>query len=79
MISELMCLSCGSYFPIPRPLHQLREENHIKTIWCPHCKEETQHVEKLKDRIDLRNPRSALDKEEFIDEDTDWESLFGLK
>lgn len=39
-ISELVCTQCNNKFPIPRRCSSRREKNHIKTIWCPYCKQD---------------------------------------
>ena len=36
-ISNLICPSCGSSFPIPRLRSNARERGHIKDIYCPFC------------------------------------------
>lgn len=37
--SNLKCTDCNCIFPIPRFKNSLRERNHIKTLWCPYCKD----------------------------------------
>jgi uncharacterized protein YbaR (Trm112 family) len=37
--SNLKCTECNYIFPIPRFKNSLRERNHIKTLWCPYCKD----------------------------------------
>ena len=78
MLSELMCLTCGNFFPIQRKLHKLKEENHQKKLWCYQCKERTNHVEKIKASIELRTGVSAGNKDAFIDTEDDWASIFGV-
>lgn len=46
VIRELFCTQCGSVFPIPRRKARLRENNHIKHIWCYKCKRVTAHTER---------------------------------
>ena len=37
-ISYLRCGNCGNIMPIPRRKNRLREKNHIKTMYCYHCR-----------------------------------------
>lgn len=37
-ISKLVCPECKNIFPIPRMINSNREKGHIKTMWCPFCK-----------------------------------------
>ena len=37
-ISNFVCPECGSLFPLPRAKSMRREKNHIKDLWCPHCR-----------------------------------------
>ena len=41
----LKCSCCGSIIPIQRKLGKMKKKGHIKTIYCPKCKAETQHIE----------------------------------
>ena len=43
--TSLICPECGNVFPIMRKRSELREQFHIKTIYCPFCKELTDHIE----------------------------------
>lgn len=45
-ISSLICPCCKNIFPIPRIKGKYREKGHVKTIWCPFCKEERNMKEK---------------------------------
>lgn len=40
VISNLKCCNCGKINPIPRKRGQLRENKHIKHMYCPFCKSE---------------------------------------
>lgn len=42
-ISDFQCIRCGAIIPLPRL--RMREYEHIKDIWCVHCKKRTKHVE----------------------------------
>lgn len=44
-ISYCICPNCKGKFPIPRKGGATREKKHIKTIWCPFCKEKTDMME----------------------------------
>ncbi len=71
---------CGGLFPLSRKSHKLKGENHIKKLWCINCKERTKHVEKLRDKTDLRlYPVSAYSKDAIENDDVDWEKIFNLK
>ena len=37
VISTLICPDCGMEIPIPRNHGRLRDENHIKDLYCPKC------------------------------------------
>ena len=43
-ISDFYCKKCGFVIPLPRSRKQ-REKGHVKDVWCPHCKDVTQHDE----------------------------------
>lgn len=43
----MKCTRCGGNFPIRRKLGRLRKRNHIKTMYCPWCKQVTQHKERF--------------------------------
>lgn len=45
-IQQLLCLECGNRVPITRN-HNKREENHIKTMYCPYCKKNTNFIENI--------------------------------
>lgn len=45
-ISKLICPCCKNIFPIPRIKGKHREKGHIKTVWCPYCKENRNMEEK---------------------------------
>ena len=38
-ISNLKCTKCGNKISIPRKRSNLREDGHIKHMYCPFCKE----------------------------------------
>ena len=50
-ISNLLCPCCKNKFPIPRVKGKYREKGHIKTVWCPFCKEEKNMEEKRENDI----------------------------
>jgi len=78
-ITELMCIFCGGIFPISRKASRLKSENHIKHLWCISCKKETEHVEKLRKKSEVRRYRGANSKDVFGDDDaTDWDKIFGI-
>lgn len=37
-ISQFICPTCGTSFPLPRPKSCRREKGHVKDLWCPYCK-----------------------------------------
>lgn len=45
VISDCVCKDCGTVMPVPRNKGKRREKNHIKTMWCPVCKEMKNMVE----------------------------------
>lgn len=38
-ISSFKCPDCGFNMFVPRSRGYMREDNHIKDLWCPRCKE----------------------------------------
>lgn len=38
-ISRFICLNCGTIIPLPRLKSEQRELGHIKTMYCPICKD----------------------------------------
>lgn len=44
-ISRLQCQTCGSITTIPRRNYKRRKRHHIKTMYCPFCKAETDFIE----------------------------------
>ena len=44
-ISIFVCPDCGNKFPLPRAKSMRREKNHIKDLWCPHCKQKVKTME----------------------------------
>ena len=44
-ISNFICPDCGSMFPLPRPQSCRRKKEHIKDLWCPHCKKIVKTIE----------------------------------
>lgn len=44
-ISRCVCSECGLIFPIPRMKNATREKGHIKSIWCPMCKQKQKFYE----------------------------------
>ena len=46
MISFMECRVCKEKTPIQRKRGHSRKRGHIKTMWCPWCKQVTQHIEK---------------------------------
>ncbi len=44
--SRFVCEECGQEgIPLIRPQAHLREKNHIKHLYCVHCKKRTPHRE----------------------------------
>ena len=44
--SEFYCTQCGNNgIPIARKVGSQREAGHLKKLYCPYCKEETNHAE----------------------------------
>ncbi len=44
-VSTLVCVKCGFPMYVPRPRCRRRQRGHVKTMWCPRCKAETDHEE----------------------------------
>lgn len=44
-LSTFVCPECGSELQLPRRHGQLREQGHIKDIYCPVCKTERKFKE----------------------------------
>lgn len=45
-ISRFICTKCNNEgIPLPRFIGKQREKNHLKNIYCIHCKEKHNHVE----------------------------------
>ena len=45
-ISNFKCTKCGNLgIPISRKQSRQRSKEHLKKLYCIHCKEETNHVE----------------------------------
>lgn len=44
-LSNFYCSDCGSTITLPRQKGSQREKNHIKDIYCHHCKKTTKHIE----------------------------------
>lgn len=45
--SEFYCCKCGQRgIPIQRSRARTREKGHIKDLYCVHCNQVTQHIEK---------------------------------
>lgn len=62
-ISNFYCSKCGNKgIPVPRGAYRMREKYHLKKLYCPYCKEETNHLEIREDDYDLL----TLPKNEFI-------------
>ena len=57
-VHALVCPDCANKMYVPRKLSRLREEGHIKTMWCPYCKAQKQFEE----------TRYFEDEEEVIEE-----------
>lgn len=45
IISYLKCTECNEKIPIPRKRGQMRENGHIKHMYCPYCKKITPFIE----------------------------------
>ena len=37
-ISKFICPDCGKSMYVSRPKGKMRENGHIKDLWCPTCK-----------------------------------------
>ena len=44
-MTMLKCTCCGQLIPIQRNMVRLKKKGHIKTIYCPKCKDTTQCIE----------------------------------
>ncbi|BBH25282.1 hypothetical protein SG0102_02160 [Intestinibaculum porci] len=44
-LSDFYCEDCGIRLTLPRPRNKQRNNGHIKTMWCPRCRRETQFIE----------------------------------
>ena len=42
-LREFKCPDCGTFMRAAK--HRLTEKGHIKTMWCPMCKEERDFVQ----------------------------------
>lgn len=42
-VTRLQCTACNSILPIARKTRKRKSEGHIKTIYCPVCRDFTQH------------------------------------
>lgn len=45
-VSYLECPVCGSAATVPRPMSRKRPRGHVKTMWCPMCKDVRDFVER---------------------------------
>lgn len=53
-ISNFYCTKCGNKgIPVPRKAYKIRGKYHLKKLFCPHCKIETNHIEVREDDYDL--------------------------
>lgn len=43
--SELVCVKCGSVFPIMRRASNQKSTFHKKYLYCINCKKKTKHIE----------------------------------
>ena len=45
-MSDFYCTKCGNLsMSLPRAKKKQREAGHLKNLYCPHCREEHNHVE----------------------------------
>ena len=45
-VSDFYCTQCGSKgLPIVRTTHKMREPGHLKKLYCPQCRIQTNHCE----------------------------------
>ena len=45
-VFQMYCTKCGQQgISIPRRVGKYKEAGHLKKIYCPHCKQEWNHVE----------------------------------
>lgn len=59
--TNLVCLECGYIFTIPRKTYKLKNNGHIKDLWCPRCKNVNKHYE-------IRNIDSFMYNLEYTDD-----------
>ena len=70
LTSKFYCMNCGKEgIPILRSRAKMREKNHRKVLYCPHCKQEVNHVE-CRTLEDIENFVTAFNNGEFIEEAT---------
>lgn len=44
--TDFYCTKCGEKgMPLARKKSRVREQGHMKKLWCIHCKEEINHIE----------------------------------
>jgi len=65
--TDLMCLICGSVFPISRRVKRQKSEFHIKDLYCYKCKKETKFVElkdysTIKKKLELKPNKDEFEK-----------------
>ena len=60
--TNLVCLECGYIFTIPRRTYKLKNNGHIKDLWCPRCKNVNKHYE-------IRNIDSFMNLDRVMDGD----------
>jgi hypothetical protein len=75
-ICELTCTCCGTVFPIQRKSNKLKEDNHIKDLWCVKCKKETKHIEKPMPYPKSDDTINSQSKDVDGLDEIDWISLF---
>lgn len=44
-ISQFKCPECGNVIPIPRKKNRVRENGHIKDLFCPWCNKVQKMIE----------------------------------
>lgn len=72
--SDFYCLQCTNKITLPRKNSRQREKNHLKSIFCIHCKGYVNHYEvrdcdydfQLQDLKDLINDGVFDDKKEML-------------
>ena len=55
-MSDFYCTKCGNLsMSLPRAKKKQREAGHLKNLYCPHCREEHNHLELIDLKIFVLN------------------------